>query len=164
LIRTSKQTRNTLYGGAVGGGTLATIASGADGPSNGTRHGTSVDNGQASLDRESALVPGSFTLYPAQPARVAALRRFLHADPAGPATWPWSGTTASNRAASPSRSACAAAPTPHASTTCSPPARVTSRWRRPARSRAPAARGAASLSHLVGGHRRCVSRIASDVP
>jgi|GEM_PF-429038 len=74
LLRTTKQPRNTLFGGAVGGGTLVYAGS------------TSGGVNRVRLDREAELVEGSFTLYasrPALPAIWRGLRRFLADNPPG---------------------------------------------------------------------------------
>src|SRR5207248_3150805 len=65
LVRTTKLPRNTQFGGAAGGGALC-YAGHAPGWAN-----------VLTIDRERALVEGSFVLYPARPNRLGALRRFL---------------------------------------------------------------------------------------
>jgi len=69
LIRTAKAPRNTLYGGAVGGGSPAAVSHASNGAD------------QMHVARESPHVEASFTLYPVSPARLPALRRFLRDNP-----------------------------------------------------------------------------------
>ncbi len=74
LLRTRKQPRNTLFGGAVGGGTLIYAGS------------TSGGTNRVRLDRESELVEGSFMLLaspPALPGIWRGLHRFLADNPPG---------------------------------------------------------------------------------
>ncbi|MGH2356037.1 MAG: hypothetical protein ACRDI2_06330 [Chloroflexota bacterium] len=71
LIRTSKRPLNTQFGGAVGGGALAYVGDRETGDS------------RLVIDRESPLVEGNLTLYPAQPSRLRAAIRFLRHNPPG---------------------------------------------------------------------------------
>jgi hypothetical protein len=71
LVRTGKGPRNTQYGGAIGGASLVYLGDRESG------------RDRLRLDRESPLVEGGFTLYPARPARRAALLRWRRSDPPG---------------------------------------------------------------------------------
>jgi hypothetical protein len=71
LLRTSKLGRNTLFGGPVGGGSLVYLADRAGGAN------------RLRVDRESPVVEGNFTLYPARAQRRAALIRYFGLNPPG---------------------------------------------------------------------------------
>lgn len=71
LVRTRKGPRNTQFGGAIGGGTLVYVGDRTTG------------RNRLHLERESPAVEGSFTIYPRNPDRRAALARIRRSDPPG---------------------------------------------------------------------------------
>ena len=71
LVRFAKAPRNSQFGGAVGGGALAAVWRAED------------SSNTFPIEREQALVDANFVLYPLRPARIAAARRFLRANPLG---------------------------------------------------------------------------------